>query len=184
MKSLDFLGFPTYSIDESGNVYNSKTKIFLKHQIAINGYLMVNLSHKKLLKYVTIHRLVALTFLPNPDNLPVVMHLDENKLNCHISNLKWATYGENNKAKYAAEIHKVHWLGKHGKNHPWSKPIIGYTDDYEFNQKFENAIEAAKIVNIISNHISSVCTQHPDKYGRTRKSCGKFNNKPIRWKYL
>ena len=48
-------------------------------------------------KFVTIHRLVALTFLPNPDNKRTVNHKDGNKLNNHVSNLEWATYQENNK---------------------------------------------------------------------------------------
>ena len=53
---------------------------------------MVNLQSNK--KHI--HRLVAETFIPNPDNLPVVNHKDENKLNSSVDNLEWCTYKYNN----------------------------------------------------------------------------------------
>ncbi|MDV2904930.1 HNH endonuclease [Phytobacter diazotrophicus] len=45
--------------------------------------------------YVLIHRLVAQTWIPNPNNLPVVNHIDENTLNNNISNLEWSTQSNN-----------------------------------------------------------------------------------------
>ena len=56
------------------------------------GYLTVSLRGST----KTIHRLVAETFIPNPLNLPCVNHKDGNKLNNHVSNLEWVSYGENN----------------------------------------------------------------------------------------
>ena len=46
-------------------------------------------------KQATIHRLVATAFVPNPDQLPVVRHLDGDSLNNHVDNLAWGTYQDN-----------------------------------------------------------------------------------------
>lgn len=68
------------------------------------GYLMLRLrSNNGKFKKVQIHRLVAITFIPNPDNLPQVNHIDENKTNNYVDNLEWCTvkynanYGNRNK---------------------------------------------------------------------------------------
>lgn len=62
-----------------------------------------------------IHRLVAETFIPNPKNLPQVDHIDTDKANCRVENLRWAT-GEENR-KYAAEK----GLAKEGEDRPDAK---------------------------------------------------------------
>ena len=56
-----------------------------------NGYLKVLLKCNTKCKTITVHRLVALTFLPNPDNLPCVNHKDEDKTNNRVENLEWCT---------------------------------------------------------------------------------------------
>lgn len=53
------------------------------------GYLSVTLLNKGKQKTKPVHRLVALTFIPNPNNLPQVNHKDENKLNNCVDNLEW-----------------------------------------------------------------------------------------------
>lgn len=59
------------------------------------GYLIVGLRNKTKKKNHYVHRLVAEAFIPNPDNAPVVNHLDFNKKNNHVSNLEWCTQQEN-----------------------------------------------------------------------------------------
>ena len=85
-----------YLINKYGKVYDSFTGKYRKSWISNNGYLCIDLitiTGKK--KYLT-HRLVAITFIPNTNNLPVVMHINNNRLDPSVDNLKWGTYLENN----------------------------------------------------------------------------------------
>lgn len=86
---------PNYIICDNGDVFNSNTNRYLKGKIDNVGYRMYSLTvnGKKVYKYA--HRLVAETFIPNPNNLPVVNHKDENRLNNNVNNLEWVTYKEN-----------------------------------------------------------------------------------------
>jgi len=59
------------------------------------GYIRVDLGGQKNKKTVQLHRLIAETLIPNPDNLDCVDHIDGNKLNNHPSNLQWITRGDN-----------------------------------------------------------------------------------------
>ena len=61
-----------------------------------NGYLKVNLCKNGKVKIYSLHRLVAKTFIPNPDNLPCVNHKDEDKTNNYPYNLEWCTHEYNN----------------------------------------------------------------------------------------
>ena len=63
------------------------------------GYLQVFLCCNGKYKIITVHRLVALTFLPNPDNLPCVNHLDEDKTNNRVDNLEWCDHKYNSNYK-------------------------------------------------------------------------------------
>lgn len=73
-----------------------------------------------------LHRLVAEVFIPNPDNKPEVMHLDNNKLNCKISNLQWGTHAEN-----ISMIPKEVWAERTEK----SKNTMKRNGTYYFNIK-------------------------------------------------
>lgn len=61
-----------------------------------NGYCQVNLSKDNEVKWFSVHRLVAMAFIPNPNNYPQVNHKDENKLNNNVDNLEWCTQRYNN----------------------------------------------------------------------------------------
>ena len=66
-----------------------------------NGnYSIVGLSKNSSRRTRYVHRLVALHFVPNPDNLPEVNHKDGNKLNCRADNLEWTTRKENERHAY------------------------------------------------------------------------------------
>lgn len=89
--------YDNYMIDENGNVFNKTTNKYLKGSIGENGYKYYRLSQNNHKKMYYAHRLVAEHFLNNPNNFPVVNHIDGNKLNNNINNLEWVTYPENTK---------------------------------------------------------------------------------------
>lgn len=87
-----------FYLTEEGFCYNPKGKRI--GSVAKNGYYRVGRYlgtedgvHKK--KYYHIHRMIAELFIPNPDNLPQVNHIDGNKLNNDITNLEWCTTSHN-----------------------------------------------------------------------------------------
>ena len=93
-------GFPNYSISILGVVTNIVTEKVLKpSKNNTGGYLRVDLYNKEGRKYMRIHRLVALHFIPNIDNKLTVDHIDRNKTNNNIENLRWATRTEQNNNK-------------------------------------------------------------------------------------
>ena len=87
-------GYDNYYITIEGNIYNKNNQKYLKPHIK-NGYLFCTLWHKGICKNVYIHRLLALYYLNNYNNLPQVNHIDGNKLNNNILNLEWVTNKEN-----------------------------------------------------------------------------------------
>jgi hypothetical protein len=60
------------------------------------GYPMVSFSRSQIMKSFNVHRLVAIAFIPNPKNYPIVNHIDGNKWNNSVSNLEWCDYFHNN----------------------------------------------------------------------------------------
>lgn len=87
-----------YTLDHSnlrknGRIDNRKGKQ-LKPKVDRYGYETIVLTKDGMRKNYTIHKLVALAFIPNPENKPTVNHKDGNKLNNNVSNLEWATHKE------------------------------------------------------------------------------------------
>ena len=99
--------YPDYAVNEEGVVMSykqsSKGKI-LKGEIHRKGYIVVTLCKPgQRPKAKRVHRLVAEAFIPNPNNLPFINHIDENKTNNQVSNLEWCNSQYNieySKSKY------------------------------------------------------------------------------------
>jgi hypothetical protein len=86
-------GYP-YMVNAHGEVY-SLLSDRLMEGTNHKGYKRVIFCKGEKRKQMAVHRLVALAFLPNPDNKPYVNHKDMNPSNNRVSNLEWVTEGEN-----------------------------------------------------------------------------------------
>ena len=94
---VDINGFEgLYQISDDSSVINIITGKTVKPWINNKGYKCVDLSKGGKRKHMLLHRLMATTFVPNPNNYPIVLHLDNDKLNLDPVNLSWGTYSQNN----------------------------------------------------------------------------------------
>ena len=88
-------GFKDYSITNDGQVFSHKTNKFKKPFNDQVGYVRIQLYQDNKKKNYYLHRLIANTYICNPDNKPQVNHIDGNKANNSVSNLEWVTSKEN-----------------------------------------------------------------------------------------
>jgi len=137
-------GFENYLIDCSGKVFSLKSNKYLKPGDNGRGYFKVNLWRNGRQYTITIHRLVAQAFLPNPDNKSFINHKDGNKLNNTVSNLEWVTPAENNQHAYDIGLRK--WSPNSGRK---LIPINVY--DYktgEFKSTHDSISEAIELYDL------------------------------------
>lgn len=132
-----------YQVSNLGRVYSVKSGIFLSQKVrTTDGYLTVKLYGNEKSKREYVHRLVALAFIDNPNNLPQVNHKDENPENNNVSNLEWCDskynncYGEHNK-----KVAKAH-----------CKPVRCV----ETGETFESAKAAAEFYKISDSQINAI----------------------------
>lgn len=90
-------GYDSYSVSTEGTVRNDRTgKGKTPTLNKATGYLVVDLYSEGKRSKVSVHRLVAEAFLPNEGGKPTVDHIDGDRTNNSVENLRWATYSENN----------------------------------------------------------------------------------------
>lgn len=161
-------GYENYVVSNYGRVKSLKKDIILKHWNNNSGYQVVKLNRKGKL----VHRLVAIAFLENNDNLQHVDHIDNNKDNNCVSNLQWVTPSYNIQKAYRdnrhdLEKHKSYIGRKHARsttkyfnvskviNRYNGKEYISYKGEVANNgkklepKKFKTPEEAALHVNYI-----------------------------------
>ena len=97
--------FNGYEISNTGYIYNTKTDRILNQRLDKDGYYNINLDYEPLKdgiryrKTYRVNRLVALTFIENPNNYLQCHHIDDNRTNNNVDNLAWVTASKNNSLK-------------------------------------------------------------------------------------
>ena len=158
----DIKDYPNYMVSNLGNVksvnYNKtdKEKI-LKNGKDRGGYLQVNLWKNGNGKKYLIHRLVAEAFIDNPNNLPQIDHINTNKTDNRVCNLRWCTQKENNNNHLTVEKR--------------SKPILQFTKNGEFIRKWKSATDIEREIGIDNSSVSKCCN------GKLKSSGG------FKWQY-
>lgn len=157
-----------------GNNKNKKEKI-LSNTPRKDGYLMVCLYKNGKGKPFTVHRLVALHFIDNPNNYEEVNHKDENKQNNSIDNLEWCTREYNNNYGTRTQRQSENHADFSGSKHPQARKILCVTT----GKKFNCIKEAAYYYNVCRQSIIYCCR------GK-QKSAGKhpITGEKLVWKYI
>ena len=147
-------------IGADGKTYHYKSRI-LKQVKARDGYMAVQLFRDSRCKTYKIHRMVALTFIPNPNNKPEVNHIDGDKSNNHASNLEWCTRSEN--IKHAVD---------HGLNSPikaieaTKKKVEQIDSEGNTVKRWDTMTDAANEMGVHISNVSSCC------HGRLKSTGG------------
>lgn len=156
-RQISFNNCEHHFVSNLGRFKNSNGIIMDNYKINSNGYIRININNKTHL----LHRLIAITFIDNPNCKPQVNHIDGNKVNNNVDNLEWVNNQEN-------QIHK-HLSGL-GNN--YTRKIAKYTLDNVIIKEYLSISLASKENNISKSSISGVLRNN-------RKTAGGFI-----WKYL
>lgn len=143
--------YENFTITEHGEIKNLLTNYTYKNSINKDGYCMVYLPMGKRgkVKAVRVHKGVAETYIPNPYNLPLVHHKDENKSNPDWTNLEWTTYKKNTKYHHDELKKKTEYFN----NRKLSKEDVKNIKLYA--SKMSNG-QIAKIFNVSKTTITNV----------------------------
>lgn len=157
----------TYS-DGRVYYYEGKIKVLIKHKRDGYIYVRLNCNGNHLRKYFhcKVHRLVAEAFIPNPENKPCVDHIDTNKENNEVTNLRWSTLSENMRNQttchHRSEVMKeAAWKAlktrKENKTKTAERTVLQYDLDLNLIREYKSVMEAHRITGYDFSAIAHCC---------------------------
>jgi len=142
----DVVGHESYYLVSNTNKLKSKkTGHVIVPSVSKRGYWAVSVHFNGRLDtaFKTMHRMIAMAFIPNPDRLPWINHKDGNPLNNDISNLEWSSISHNTKHAYDIGLHKM-------------TPVDQFTSCGEFIKRWD-AVTYTRQLGINASNVISVC---------------------------
>lgn len=158
-KNLSFIGFPNYSITDDGIVYSlnyrrSHKKVEKKQITDRDGYNNIQLHNNTFRKQFRVHRLVALAFIPNPENKTEIDHINTIKSDNRLENLRLVTGEENNLNPLTQLNRKINRGDKR-------KKVNKYSLNGDYITTYDSVSEAAKSVGCVCGNFSSYIKRNP-----------------------
>lgn len=138
----------------NGNSNNSKERI-LKQGKNKYGYCVVKLCNEGKLKSFLVHRLVAQAFIPNVDNKPQIDHINTDRTDNRVENLRWVTNQENCNNPISKINYSIIQKGK--PRLTLQKPILQFSKEGEFIKKWQSVTQVGDELNIHKGNIISCC---------------------------
>lgn len=137
-------------LEKCGNKTRIRKERILKQSLR-RGYLFVSLCKNGEKENVVIHRIVALLFIPNPENKPCIDHIDGDRANNHADNLRWVTAKENSNNYNAPNTYKGKKINKGGK------AVLQYDLEGNFIKEWVTTMEIQRQLNYHRSNISNCC---------------------------
>ncbi len=148
-------GHDRYGISEDGIVVNLETGKQLKLTPDKDGYLCFISCIKNIKKCLKVHRVVATTYIPNPNNYPQVNHKNLDKTDNRRNNLEWCTDEQNKKHLWSNAIIKPRMPRRQGANSLFAKSVSQYSRDGSKIRDWGSIIDAINSTGI--SNISACC---------------------------
>ena len=163
-------GSSTDYVTPTGNIYKDYGNNMFYHKSVFtnknNNYLYCGITYDEGQRQRRVHILVAEAFIPNPNNYPVVMHIDNNKQNCCVENLKWGTVQENTQQAFddGLQINDKSW------NDSQSIHICSFDLNGNLLKKYGSVGEASREIGVTKTAILNQCNHNL----KTTPRCGYY----------
>lgn len=132
-----------------GNGERHKRGKLMKFDLTSNGYLAVNLSKDGIGKRFLVHRIVAQCFIPNPENKPCIDHINTDRTDNRVENLRWVTHRDNQNNPVTKSKMKL--------NKSKAKPILQFSLDDKFIKRWNSCSDIVRELGYNQGSISACC---------------------------